>query len=514
MSQENIVETKRLPKDGRSAPALAWMKKEAVISVDDNETYPIDSSIGGMNDLMKGYLHSIGMDALFSIQKAVWEMTCGGTSNLHDLCFSAPTGSGKTLAYALPVVNALYRRQEKGCLRCVIVLPTRGLALQVHAVVQPLGKALGLESIAVCGTSSVLEEAEILMKENGIGCDIAIFTPGRLVSHIESTYGFDQKLENISFLVIDEADRLLRQRYNDWLPKILNRRAQTLQRIVKVVVSATLTRDPSKLEILRLHAPRLVTFVQEEHKYKLPSTLEESKIIIADKDKPAALCTLLNKQLGGCIVFVSSVEAAATLVRLLNIIMEDFPIHFCKTSSSTVEKGVDDASHTAIIEYSAAMTPKEREEALTAFKMGRCRILVCSDAITRGIDIQGVNTVINYDAPVYAKTYVHRAGRTARAGNMGKVITLLRKEDVRHFKNMLRKADNNYVTDEVLDSEVFKASRTWVTEAIKKMMNSTSKRSVSGTDGDEASRKKKPKKKKRTVYPSFMPEVPAIHTLT
>lgn len=491
------------PKQGRSEPALAWMKRHAVIAVEENVTYPlVEYEVGGMSDLMRDYLHSVGMHAIFSIQKAVWEMTCGGMSTLHDLCFSAPTGSGKTLAYALPIVNALYKRQEKGCLRCVVVLPTRGLALQVYSVIQPLGRALGLESVAICGTVPVSEEAEILMHENGLGCDIAIFTPGRLVSHIESTHGFANKLENAAFLVIDEADRLLRQRYNDWISKMLGRNTKAAHRLVKFVVSATLTRDPSKLEALQLQAPRFVTFVQEDNKYKLPSTLKESKVVVADSDKPAALCTLLLKNLGGCIVFVSSVEAASTLVRLLHTVEK----------KANVSLGGDcrhDDGDPRILEYSAAMTPKEREHTLTEFKEKRCRILVCSDAITRGIDIPGVDTVLNYDTPVYAKTYVHRAGRTARAGKKGSVITILKKEDVRHFKDMLRKADNNYVTNESLDSDVLRTARTWVTDALAEMASTRQPQQNSAAVPQTQRRKRR----KKTSYPQFMPEAPEINTL-
>jgi superfamily II DNA/RNA helicase len=104
-------------------------------------------------------------------------------------------------------------------------------------------------------------------------------------------------------------------------------------------------------------------------------------------------------------------------------------------------------------EYSGRVDRREREQTIRRFEAGETQVLVCSDAITRGIDIPNVELVINYDAPVYAKTYVHRAGRTARAGREGKVVTMLRKEDVRHFKDMLRKADNNYVKDETVAAE-------------------------------------------------------------
>jgi len=446
-------------KEGRSAPVLPWMRR--AVSVEELATYPVDS-LGGLDQRILSHLASKGFENVFSIQKEVWEMTCGGQSKLHDVCFSAPTGSGKTLAYALPIVNALAVKSNQTYIpvQCIIVLPTRGLAMQVQSVIQPLGESVGLKSIAVCGSVSVREEANELM--GTCRYSIAVFTPGRLVSHIESTHGFAERVKSTSFLVVDEADRLLRQRYNDWLSKIWSIHDGT--NVLKFIVSATLTRDPSKLDALRLHAPRFVTFVQEEHKYKLPTTLEETKIVVADRDKPAALCTLLMNNLchskdAGCIVFVSAVETASILTRLLN----------CIESRYDAGIGGGNPHDTKIVEYSAATPPKDRETVLSEFRKGSCKVLVCSDAITRGIDIQGVGTVINYDAPVYAKTYVHRAGRTARAGKRGKVITLLRKEDVRHFKDMLRKADNNYVKDEVLESETLIQARHWVTEALDTM---------------------------------------------
>lgn len=179
--------------------------------------------------------------------------------------------------------------------------------------------------------------------------------------------------------------------------------------------------------------------------------------MVAEQDKPAALCTLLasnglDQDTKKCIVFVSSVEATSTLAMLL---ME-------------IEK-----KHSVIgnvVEYSAASSSRDRRRALESFKNGASRILVCSDAMTRGMDIEGIDTVINYDAPVYAKTYVHRAGRTARAGRSGKVITLLKREEVRHFKDMLRKADNNYVKDAKIDSEFFvHKARAWVMDALDRM---------------------------------------------
>jgi ATP-dependent RNA helicase DDX51/DBP6 len=442
----------RAGEGGRPEPVLAWMKRNALIAVDDDTAFPV-GAVGGLHPKLVEYLSSSGFPTIFSIQKAVWELTHGGLVPLHDICFSAPTGSGKTLAYALPIVNALALRVDRRSIGCVVVLPTRGLAMQVARVFEGLGSAVGLNTVVACGGLDSARESRALRD-----ADVAIFTPGRLVSHIESTHGFyEDKLvggddrRRVPFLVVDEADRLLRQRYNDWLEKI-NVRANVG---VKFIVSATLTRDPLKLDVLCLNAPRFVTFVQEENKYKLPKTLTERKIVVGDADKPGALMGLLRMNEGArSIVFVSSVEAAGTLARLL---------------TSDAAEG---ALGVRVEEYSGRVGKDEREATIERFRTGETAVLVCSDAITRGIDIPNVDLVINYDAPVYAKTYVHRAGRTARAGREGKVVTMLRKEDVRHFKSILRKADNNYVQDEVLGAawgDEIKAWRGIVEDGLREM---------------------------------------------
>ena len=372
--------------------------------------------------------------------------------------------------------------------------------MQVARVFEGLGSAVGLNTVVACGGLDSARESLALRD-----ADVAIFTPGRLVSHIESTQGFyEDKLvggdgrRRVPFLVVDEADRLLRQRYNDWLEKINVRENVG----VKFIVSATLTRDPLKLDVLCLNAPRFVTFVQEENKYTLPKTLAERKIVVGDADKPSALIGLLRMNTGArTIVFVSSVEAAATLARLL---------------ASDAVKG---ALGLRVEDYSGRVGKDEREATIERFGSGETAVLVCSDAITRGIDIPNVDLVINYDAPVYVKTYVHRAGRTARAGREGKVVTMLRKEDVRHFKSILRKADNNYVQDEVLGAawgDEIKAWREVVEDGLREMARTgtAEARHADAPGGGEGTRRrrggaeKEELRRKRKAYSSMrLPEV-------
>jgi ATP-dependent RNA helicase DDX51/DBP6 len=172
--------------------------------------------------------------------------------------------------------------------------------------------------------------------------------------------------------------------------------------------------------------------------------------VVAAERKPAALAALLAGVKGQpTVVFASSLGAIHRLAALLRALGPEL---------------VGGAT-----EYSAALAPPARRAALAAFRSGAVSVLVASDAMARGMDVEGVAVVVNYDAPVYAKTYVHRAGRTARAGRRGRVITLLRREDVRHFKAMLKKADGAFVKDEALGAAVMEAVAPAVDAAVGQM---------------------------------------------
>jgi len=463
-------------KPGRSAPVLPWMRVPLTIHLGDGTLL---EDVGALDPRLISALASLKIEVLFPVQSVVWEATSGGHSSLHDICLAAPTGSGKTLAYSLPVLQALAQNSfmpslastKSSCsLQALIVLPTRDLALQVYSVITPLCQAIGVPCCAACGKAGLAAEAEALVStKNGAAPPaVIVATPGRLIAHLEGTPGFN--LHNLRFLVVDEADRLLRQTYQNWLPRVLsnmnnpssssrdaavsspliNDRQQRSRRVVKFVVSATLTKDPSKMDRLGLYCPRYIAMAAEDHRHKLPSGLEELKCVVPAEKKPFALAALLAEITPKpTIVFTSAVDSTHRVALLL---------HSLKKVLGTA------------VEYSGRVPPEERRNALNKFLAGHASILVCSDAMTRGMDVEGVEVVINYDAPVYVKTYVHRAGRTARAGKTGKVITLLRNEDVKHFKSMLRKADNTYVKDTRIEKEMMEKVKVPVEKALNKLM--------------------------------------------
>lgn len=231
-------------------------------------------------------------------------------------------------------------------------------------------------------------------------------------------------------------------------------------RLVKMVLSATLTQDPSKLAQLDLHHPLFLTTGQT--RYQFPEKLESYKVICESQDKPLYLAALLQQLRGEkCIVFTSSVESTHRLCSLLNFFGE---------------------LQIKIKEYSGLQRQVVRSKALKAFRRGDVEVLVSSDAMTRGMDVKGVKNVINYDVPPYIKTYIHRAGRTARAGQAGRCFTLLRKDEMRRFKKLLQKTDSNSCAAYTLPSDLIESLEPVYMSALEKLKESVE---------SEASRKRK-----------------------
>ncbi|XP_057422345.1 DEAD-box ATP-dependent RNA helicase 1 [Lotus japonicus] len=485
----------------RSIPVLPWMRDP--IDVTLCQQLPLDS-IPLLHPKLKSALESMGISSLFPVQLAVWQETVGPGNFDRDLCVNSPTGSGKTLAYALPIVQMLSTRVAK-CLRALVVVPTRDLAFQVKRVFDGVASPLGLRVGLAVGQSSVADEISELVhvpaREAG-SCydpqhalfvrfeskvDILVATPGRLMDHINTTKGFT--LEHLHYLVVDETDRLLREAYQSWLPTVLElaqsnddsfsqpadsffpcsvgalrtrRRCgvergfkdKPYPRLAKMVLSATITQDPGKLVQLNLHHPLFLRAGQM--RYRLPENLESYKLICETKVKPLYLVALL-KSLGGekCIVFTKSVESTHRLCKLLNC-FEDLQID--------------------MKEYSGLQHQRVRSKTLTAFRKGEFQVLVSSDAMTRGMDVEGVRNVINYDMPKYIKTYVHRAGRTARAGQTGRCFTLMSKDEVRRFKKLMQKAEAGSCEEHILPSSLIDALHTTYQSALEKFKEILSER--------------------------------------
>mmetsp|Transcript_28021 Transcript_28021/g.51761 ORF Transcript_28021/g.51761 Transcript_28021/m.51761 type:complete len:525 (-) Transcript_28021:487-2061(-) len=450
-------------------PVLPWMR--VPVSIEAGQGVDVDNVNGLSIKIKESLKKDFGFNKFFPVQSVTWKETAGGSSGAHDICIAAPTGSGKTLAYALPVINELSRQNERNvgihCLRALVVLPTRDLAAQVYQVFKPLCQSVSLNVVLVAARISAQEEADEIIGVHQLfgGADIVIATPGRLTSHLYKTKGFH--LRHLKFLVVDETDRLLRQSYQEWLTQVIDQISQeqygsTLMeignyncdivslssgRVIKYIVSATLTRDPSKLERLQLFCPRYIAASSSDHRYHLPKNLREHKIVCSGGKKPLLFLALLKHLQDvkeSTVIFASSLEMA-------------HKIHLLIQSTSELSEAVVFSSRSSVAERSASVH---------RFKTGAANFLVASDALTRGIDLEAVKNVINYDTPTHIKTYVHRAGRTARAGRSGRVFSLLRPNDVRHFRTMLRKADNNNVRDFSIPKALVERFKELVPEAL------------------------------------------------
>ena len=368
----------------------------------------------------------------------------------HDLCISAPTGSGKTLAYIVPIMELL-RTRTIVQLRALILVPTRDLAVQVRDVFEAVAKGSGLRAATITGHHSFRHEQEQLLH-----ADVVMATPGRLVDHIRGTPGFT--LEHLRFLVIDEADRLLGQSFQEWVSTLLDAlvphgpsdrlcapprlwtESDTWARddiqvpqpsVQKLLFSATLSRDPAKISALRLRDPQFIRVRDgaEQGQFALPSSLHQHMLICPTNEKVLHLLHMLHgdQHIRQALCFTKSVDAANRLVHLLLFFQEAW-------AQATAQPPLH------IHFYSSDLRTSERKQLLRAFERGEVDVLVCSDLIARGIDLPDVRHVISYDVPVDMAKYVHRVGRTARAGRVGDAWSLVEEQEVYHFKRMLNEA--------------------------------------------------------------------------
>ncbi|XP_023052625.2 ATP-dependent RNA helicase DDX51 isoform X2 [Piliocolobus tephrosceles] len=366
-------------------------------------------------------------------------------------------GSGKTLAFVIPVVQALLSRVV--ChIRALVVLPTKELAQQVSKVFNIYTDATPLRVCLITGQKSLAKEQESLVQKTADGyrclADIVVATPGRLVDHIDQTPGFN--LQQLRFLVIDEADRMIDSMHQSWLPRVVaaafhsedpadpcallqRRQAQAVTAastccpqmpLQKLLFSATLTQNPEKLQQLGLHQPRLFSTGLahrgledtdgdgDSGKYAFPAGLRHHYVPCSLSSKPLVVLHLvLEMGFSRVLCFTNSRENSHRLFLLVRAF-----------------GGVD------VAEFSSRYGPGQRRRILKQFEQGKIQLLISTDATARGIDVQGVELVVNYDAPQYLRTYVHRVGRTARAGKTGQAFTLLLKVQERRFLQMLTEA--------------------------------------------------------------------------
>ncbi|AET38714.1 RNA-dependent ATPase RRP3 Ecym_3217 [Eremothecium cymbalariae DBVPG len=312
----------------------------------------------------------------------------------NDIIGLAQTGSGKTAAFAIPILNQLWHDQQP--YYACILAPTRELAQQIKETFDSLGSLMGVRSTCIMGGMNMMDQARDLMRKP----HIIIATPGRLMDHLENTKGFS--LRKLRFLVIDEADRLLDMEFGAVLDRIL-KNIPTKGRTT-YLFSATMTSKIDKLQRASLTNPVKCSV---SNKYQTVDTLIQTLMVVPGGLKNTYLIYLLNEFIGkSTIVFTRTKANAERISGLCNLL--EF--------SATALHG--------------DLNQNQRTGALDLFKAGRRSILVATDVAARGLDIPSVDIVINYDIPVDSKSYIHRVGRTARAGRSGKSISLVSQYDL------------------------------------------------------------------------------------
>lgn len=346
------------------------------------------------HDSLQEGIAAMGFENATPIQEQAIPLVLKG----KDVIGCAQTGTGKTAAFLLPIMQHVLQHDHKGVVALVVV-PTRELAIQIDQQVEGLGYFTGVGSVAIYGGgdgSSFEQEKQALTG----GTDIIIATPGRLISHLNLGYA---KFDTIKFLVLDEADRMLDMGFYDDLVKIVNYLPKKRNNLL---FSATMPPKIRKLANQILTDP------------------EEINIAIS---KPA------EGVVQGAFMMYES-QKIGLITHLLSARKMESVIVFCSTKKAVTQV-------TAALKYkqlkvggiSSDLEQADREKILRQFKNGEVEVLVATNIMARGIDIDGIELVINYDAPRDAEEYVHRVGRTARANTKGIAFTLITEDDQNDF---------------------------------------------------------------------------------
>lgn len=310
-----------------------------------------------------------------------------------DLIACAQTGTGKTAAFAVPILQSLHEDNRKGLGPQVLILvPTRELAIQISQNIAGLSKFLQVKHCTIFGGVSQVNQVKELKR----GVDILIATPGRLIDLIGQ--GF-VKLGHIRYLVLDEADNMLDMGFIHDLKKIykfLPAKKQTL------LFSATMPKAIRKLAMDFMHQPNEIAVSPVS---STAESVEQQIYFVEKKQKPQLLGNLIGKTKVQTLVFTRTKHGADRLSKTLR------------------KTGVDSAC------IHGNKSQNARQKALQSFKSGEIHILIATDIAARGIDIQGLPLVVNFDLPVDAETYVHRIGRTGRAGLQGKAVSFCSEEE-------------------------------------------------------------------------------------
>jgi ATP-dependent RNA helicase RhlE len=300
----------------------------------------------------------------------------------EDLIGIAQTGTGKTLAFAIPAIQRISALKSQA----LVICPTRELALQVAETFNKVGRKLGMKTEVVIGGANMGRQVKALKSKP----HVIVATPGRLIDHLEKR---NVSLREIGVLVLDEADRMLDMGFEPQIKKILAAMPTKRQ---TMLFSATMPAKISEIARKYMAAP---TRVEVARAGTAAEKIEQELFVVPKQQKLALLERLLKEYKGTVLVFSRTKHGAKKITRVVNRL-----------------------GHSAA-EIHSNRSLNQRKEALSGFKSGKYRVLIATDIAARGIDVTEIELVVNYDLPDNTEDYVHRIGRTGRAGHTGKAIS-------------------------------------------------------------------------------------------
>jgi len=351
-------------------------------------------SLGLSHDALRG-VAAAGYTQPTAIQTRAIPLVLAG----KDIIGGAQTGTGKTAAFALPILTKLERH---GACRCLVLEPTRELAAQVETAFRDYGRFTDLRTTVIFGGVGYGAQREGIKR----GSDILVATPGRLLDFLGQG---EIKLHDIQFLILDEADRMLDMGFMPDVRRIIEKCPRQRQ---TMLFSATIPPEIARLASWALRDPE--------------------QVVIGERRSPA-------ETVKHAFYPVNSAQKFQLLLVLLERTNYNSALIFCRTKhgADKIAHRLDRANHAVAVLHSNR-TQSERIEALNGFKSGKYEVMVATDIAARGLDIEDISHVINYDVPQHPEDYVHRIGRTGRALKTGEAFTLITTEEMDHVRAIER----------------------------------------------------------------------------
>ncbi|PCH70436.1 MAG: ATP-dependent RNA helicase [Bacteroidales bacterium] len=353
-----------------------------------------------------------GLDSMgFETPSPVQELAIPQIIDNKDLICCAQTGTGKTAAYLLPIMDKIQKNKIDG-FSTLILVPTRELAMQIDQQMEGFGYFVSITSLSVYGggDSSVWDQQKKGLMD---GADIVIATPGRMISHLNLGYVNTSKLKH---LILDEADRMLDMGFYEDLMQIINHLPKERQNLM---FSATMPSKIRELANTMMNEPESINIAMSK---PAAGVLQAAYMLYPEQKIPLINHLLADKDIKSIIIF------SATKLNV-KAIAKDLKRHKFKVAG-----------------IQSDLEQKEREDVLRDFKNRKYQILVATDIIARGIDIDSIDLVINFDVPHDAEDYVHRVGRTARAETEGVALTFITPKDQNDFKKI----------EDLIESSIYK----------------------------------------------------------